>query len=82
MKNHSQYSARAAGILGFSIYGSRKCFALDEDLKLDVEKVRALLEKYRGKTDTCVWFYISCLANTLWSVERHRNQVGFCQMAF
>ena len=49
MKNHSQYSARAAGILGFSIYGSRKCFALDEDLKLDVEKVRAFLEKYQGK---------------------------------
>ena len=49
MKNHSQYSARAAGILGFSIYGSRKCFALDENLKLDVEKVRAFLEKYQGK---------------------------------
>ena len=49
LKGKAQYSARAAGILGFSIYGSRKCFALDDNMKLDVEKVQAFLERHLGK---------------------------------
>lgn len=49
LKGKAQYSARAAGILGFSIYGSRKCFALDEKLNLDIEKVQTFLDKYQEK---------------------------------
>lgn len=46
VKNRAMFSARGAGILGFSIFGSKRIYALDDDMKLDVEGVREFLEKY------------------------------------
>ena len=46
VKNRAMFSARGAGILGFSIFGSKKIYALDDDMNLDVEGIRAFLEKY------------------------------------
>lgn len=49
VKNRAMFSARGAGILGFSIFGVDKTYALDDEMRLDVEAVRAFLEKHRGK---------------------------------
>ncbi len=49
VKNRAMFSARGAGILGFSIFGSKKIYALDDDMKLDVEGLREFLEKYEGQ---------------------------------
>lgn len=49
IKNRVMFSARGAGILGFSIFGSKKIYALDDDMKLDVEGLKEFLEKYRGQ---------------------------------
>ena len=46
VKNRAMFSARGAGILGFSIFGSKKIYALDDDMKLDVDGLREFLEKY------------------------------------
>ena len=46
VKNRSMFSARGAGILGFSIFGAKKIYALDDDMKLDVEGLKVFLEKY------------------------------------
>ena len=46
VKNRAMFSARGAGILGFSIFGAKKVYALDDDMKLDVEGLREFLEKY------------------------------------
>lgn len=46
IKNRAMFSARGAGILGFSIFGSKKIYALDDDMKLDVEGIREFLGKY------------------------------------
>ena len=43
------FSARGAGILGFSIFGAKKIYALDNDMKLDVEGVKEFLSKFRGQ---------------------------------
>ncbi len=48
VKNRTMFSARGAGILGFSIFGVKKIYALDDDMKLDVERIRSFLEKYQG----------------------------------
>lgn len=50
VKNRAMFSARGAGILGFSIFGAKKIYALDDDMKLDVEGLRGFLEKYQGQT--------------------------------
>ncbi|MBQ9765493.1 MAG: acyl-protein synthetase, partial [Lachnospiraceae bacterium] len=49
VKDRLMFSARGAGILGFSIFGADKIYALDDDMKLDVEGVKAFLEKHKGK---------------------------------
>ncbi len=49
VKNRAMFSARGAGILGFSIFGSKKIYALDDDMKLDVEGLKEFLEKYKGE---------------------------------
>ncbi len=49
VKNRSMFSARGAGILGFSIFGAKKIYALNDDMKLDVEGLAEFLEKYKGK---------------------------------
>lgn len=49
VKNRAMFSARGAGILGFSIFGSKKIYALDDDMKLDVRGVKEFLEKFKGQ---------------------------------
>ena len=45
-KDRSMYSARGAGIIGFSIFGKDSTFALDTEMDLDVDKVAAFFEKH------------------------------------
>ncbi|MBR3397295.1 MAG: acyl-protein synthetase [Lachnospiraceae bacterium] len=49
VKNRAMFSARGAGILGFSIFGSKKIYALDDDMKLDVSGVSDFLEQHKGE---------------------------------
>lgn len=49
IKNRLFFSARGAGILGFSIFGSKKIYALDDDMKLDVEGMRTFLNEHKGE---------------------------------
>jgi Coenzyme F390 synthetase len=48
LKNRSMFSARGAGILGFSIFGSDRMFALDDDMNIDVEGIQIFLNKHKG----------------------------------
>ncbi|MCI8466538.1 MAG: acyl-protein synthetase [Lachnospiraceae bacterium] len=49
IKDRISFSARGAGILGFSIFGRDKIYALDDDMKLNVEGVTTFLEKHKGE---------------------------------
>lgn len=49
LKDRKKFSARGAGILGFSIFGSKKIYVLDENMKLDVDGLKAFLDQYRGR---------------------------------
>lgn len=49
VKNRKMFSARGAGILGFSIFGSKKIYALNDDMKLDVQGLKEFLEKFKGQ---------------------------------
>lgn len=50
IKNRRLFSARGAGILGFSIFARKKIFAFDDDMNLDIEGVRAFLQEHEGET--------------------------------
>ncbi len=45
----NRFSARAAGIQGFSVFGTRRIFALNDDMTLNLEAVEAFLEKYGNR---------------------------------
>jgi hypothetical protein len=45
-----KFSARTAGVLGFSIFGRDVEFALDDDMTLNKDRVSRFLEKYRDQS--------------------------------
>ena len=49
LKDRKKFSARGAGILGFSIFGSKKIYALDENMKLNVDELKTFLDQYSGQ---------------------------------
>lgn len=49
VKNRTMFSARGAGILGFSVFGSKKIYALDDDMRLDVDGLTAFMERHKGE---------------------------------
>ena len=49
IKDRKMFSARGAGILGFQLFGADKFFALDAQMRLDLDGMNAFLEKHRGE---------------------------------
>lgn len=49
VKDRNFFSARKAGVLGFSLFAKDKVFALDYEMKLDVPAVEQFLEKHQGR---------------------------------
>jgi len=49
LKNRNMFSARGAGILGFSIFGSKRLYALNEKMALDVDSITEFLQQNEGK---------------------------------
>ena len=49
VKNRNQFSARSAGITGFSLFASKRVFALNDDMSLNVEGIKQFLEENKGK---------------------------------
>jgi phenylacetate-coenzyme A ligase PaaK-like adenylate-forming protein len=49
VRDRAMFSARGAGILGFSMFGSDRLYALDEDMRLDISAIESFLERHSGK---------------------------------
>lgn len=49
VKDRAMFSARGAGILGFSIFASDKTYALNDDMSINIEEIRLFLKKHQGK---------------------------------
>ncbi|MBQ3736044.1 MAG: hypothetical protein II855_03820, partial [Candidatus Methanomethylophilaceae archaeon] len=50
IKDRDKFSARGAGILGFSIFATKKIFALNDDMELNVDGLLEFLNENKGKT--------------------------------
>lgn len=49
IRNRNMFSARGAGILGFSMFGSERIYALDDDMQLNVPLLQQFLEGHKGE---------------------------------
>jgi phenylacetate-coenzyme A ligase PaaK-like adenylate-forming protein len=50
VKNRNQFSARSAGITGFSLFASKRVFALNDDMSLNVDGIEQFLKENKAKT--------------------------------
>lgn len=77
--NRLKFSARTAGILGFSMFGREVEFALDEDMTLNASRVEAFLKKYPDQPILIFGFtFIVWLHLVRW-LESGRAQVNLDQ---
>jgi hypothetical protein len=64
--DRSMFSARGAGIVGFSMFGRDTLFALDNDMRPDVKKIAAFVDKHRTERillfgyTYMIWRHIVC----------------------
>ena len=49
-KDRSMFSARGAGIIGFSTFGRNITYALDSEMHLDIDKVKTFCEAHKDET--------------------------------
>lgn len=49
LKDRNSFSARGAAILGFSLFGTERCFVFDDEMNFDTTAVNSFLEKYNDK---------------------------------
>lgn len=49
VKKSNSFSARSAGILGFSVFGRSHCYALDDALQPDWLRIEAFMERHAGE---------------------------------
>lgn len=49
LKNRDMFSARGAGILGFSIFAKDRIYALDEKMELDIEGLTEFLKEHQNE---------------------------------
>ena len=49
IKNRLMFSARGAGILGFSIFGADRTYALDDNMNINISAIEAFLERHKGQ---------------------------------
>lgn len=49
VKDRVMFSARGAGILGFSIFGRKKCYALNDAMEIRLDEIRAFLKEHAGE---------------------------------
>lgn len=68
LKNREMFSARGAGILGFSMFGTKRIYALNDDMSINVEAITNFLNEFAEEEflifgfTFMVWeFYMSLL---------------------
>ena len=49
IKNRLMFSARGAGILGFSIFGADRTYALNDDMEIDFKAIEDFLSRHQGQ---------------------------------
>lgn len=69
IKNRSRFNARAAGILGFSMFGKSTVFALNQDLTINLSVVQEFFSKYRDEPFFLFGFTYIVYRNFLMSLK-------------
>lgn len=75
IKNRDLFSARGAGILGFSMFGSKRIFAFDDDMHLNESFIFDFLIENQGKPILLFGFTYIVYSFFLKSLERSNKKI-------
>jgi Acyl-protein synthetase, LuxE len=73
LKNRNSFSARGAGILGYSIFGKEHTYLLDENYEIDYDTLDKFLEKHNGKPIFIFGFTFMIWQYFVQKISRERN---------
>lgn len=76
VKDRRMFSARGAGILGFSIFGSKKMYALDDEMHLNLEELKAFAETYKDRKILLFGFTFMIWQHFYKELERLKAETG------
>ena len=76
IKNSKKFSARTAGILGFSTFGRNHTYALDKDLELNLERVQHFIKK-RSKDSVFIFGFTFMIWKNFFLKIRSEN-INIC----
>jgi phenylacetate-coenzyme A ligase PaaK-like adenylate-forming protein len=75
VSNRNQFSARAAGITGFSLFASKRFFALKDDMSLDIEGIQKFIDENKSKTILMFGFTFIIYQHFYRQLLNFRNQI-------
>jgi len=75
VKNRSNFSARGAGILGFSMFGSSRLYAFNADMQLKEQEVMDFLEQHQGQQILLFGFTFIVYASFLKGLEQSGKSI-------
>lgn len=73
--NRTKFSARVAGILGFSNFSKDTCFALNENMKLDFNNILKFLKKYKNQKILIFGFTYLIYENFLQDLIKNKKKI-------
>lgn len=79
LKDRIKFSARGAGILGFSIFASDKIYALQDNMELNIEAIKLFLEKHRGKKILLFGFTFIIWKYFYQALLKYQEEIDFSQ---
>lgn len=68
-RDRAMFSARGAGIVGFSTFGRDTVYALDENMNLDLPRLESFMAKYAGETVLMFGYTAIIWEHTLLALE-------------
>jgi len=75
LKDRNMFSARGAGILGFSIFSSCRTYALDDKMELKVDRILDFLNKNQGRKILLFGFTFMVYQHFIRAIEK--NNIAF-----
>ena len=69
-RDRTMFSARGAGIVGFSTFGRDTAYALDENMILDVDRLNSFMDKHIGETVLMFGYTSIIWQHTLLEMEK------------
>ena len=75
ISNRSKFSARTAGVLGFSIFGRDLEFALDEDMTINFERVTNFLNQHKAENVLIFGFTYIIWKHFFLELEKYKQKL-------